>query len=451
VNTSESLSRRPDYRATITVGRPVNPYIRLFILVAIFHAAVLFVVIPAVGAHLRPLYNQNVYADGYDELATNLVQGAGYRFHPDTARTLMREPGYPIFLAGIFLISNYSFAAVKLANMFMALGAAWVMVLIMRRVSSNKMLVLVPPLLFLFHPGTLVAESRGGFEVLFTLLLTAFMLTVYRALESGRPIAYLVSGGVLGLTLLVKSTPMLFPLFLLGYLIIFDRRGSSRLAICRNIALMMVAMFAMLSPWVIRNYSLTGKFVPTASVLGISAHSGQYISTHLSSGYSWADIDRQGAAERKRLARELGYPFKDVEQAYYQAFYSTDDELKFSDFLLHRVIDEYKRTPMLYVRSVRLNLLNLWFAGKTRMATSINVAVQLPYLLLAAAGVVLAVRNGQFKIIAPMVLFIVYFVGVYVAILAQARYSVPLIPFLSILACIALGEARRSSPNIESV
>jgi 4-amino-4-deoxy-L-arabinose transferase-like glycosyltransferase len=446
---SEYLPLRSDYRAAIAVGRPLSSFIGLCILLSILHATVLFVVIPVIGTRLRPLYNQNVYADGYDELATNLVQGHGYRFYPETSQTLMREPGYPIFLAGLFFISGYSFAAVKLANMFMALGAAWIMVLIARRVVSSKMLALVPPLLFLFHPGTLIAESRGGVEVLFALLLALFVLTMYRALEGGHPKEHLVSGGVLGLTILVKSTPILFPVLLLGYLIIFDPRGNSRLKICRNIALMVIAMFAVLSPWVVRNYSVTGKFVPTASVLGISAHAGQYINSHLSSKTSWVDLDHQASEERKRLAQKLGYPFKDVKDSYYEAFYSSDDELRFSSFLLHNVIEEYKRSPMLYVRSVRSNLFNLWFAGKTRIATRINVAVQLPYLLLAAVGIVLALRNRQFKIVAPMVLLIVYLVGVYVAILAQARYSVPMMPFLSILACVTLAEARRTSPDLK--
>jgi asparagine N-glycosylation enzyme membrane subunit Stt3 len=39
-----------------------------------------------------------------------------------------------------------------------------------------------------------------------------------------------------------------------------------------------------------------------------------------------------------------------------------------------------------------------------------------------------------------MILFIVYLVSVHVLILAQARYSVPLVPFLSILAGVAIGE-----------
>jgi len=415
----------------------------LWALTALANAALLFLLIPEFGGRLNPFYGHNVYADGYDQLAASLVAGSGYRFYPDTAPTLMREPGYPLFLAAIFRTFGNNGLAVQAINLCMAVAAAWVVTRIARRVSDDPVMGLGAALLFLFHPGTLIAESRGGVEVLFVLLLTTFLLTVYRALQSHKYTDYLVSGGVLGLTVLVKSTPMLFPPFLLGYLVLFHSRERSRRSHVRNIGLMVAAMFLVLSPWIVRNYGLTGKFVPTASVLGVSAHAGQYICKHLSGGEPWYLLDRQASRERTRLARELGYPFKDVTDGYYQFFYATADEMKFSSLLLNRVIGEYQDSPGLFMKCVGSNMLNIWFAGKTWQSTSMNVAVQLPYLLLSAAGIVLTIRSGGARIIFPLVLLVGYYVAVYVPILAQARYSVSVIPFLSVLASIALVEALR--------
>ena len=84
------------------------------------------------------------------------------------------------------------------------------------------------------------------------------------------------------------------------------------------------------------------------------------------------------------------------------------------------------------------------------MSTGLNVLVQLPYLILAAIGTVVCVKTKRFLAIGPLVLFIVYVVAVYVPILAQARYSVPLVPFLSILASIALVVARGKSATLVS-
>jgi hypothetical protein len=186
-----------------------------------------------------------------------------------------------------------------------------------------------------------------------------------------------------------------------------------------------------------------GKFVPTATVLGISAHAGLYDNTHYTGDESWAMVDRQGARERRRLAQELGYPFKSVADAYFQDFYFSQDEVKFSDYLLKRVVGEYERSPGLFITCVGSNLFNFWFRGKTVASTTMNLVLEIPYLLLAMVGLAVAVRNGQFEAVAPMLLLITYVIAVSVVILAQARYSVPLIPFLSILACIALAGIQR--------
>jgi len=412
----------------------------LGVVTVIVQAILLFIVIPEFSNRLTPFYNQDKSPDGYDILATNLAEGNGYRFYPETAKTLMREPGYPVLLAGFFLVFGHTFAVVKLTNMFLALTTAWLMTLVARRLASSRLLILGSPLLFLFHPGTLIAESRGGVEILFTLFIVLFMLTLYRSTENNRSWDYVLSGGVLGLAVLIKSTPLLFPLFLLAYLLVFERRVNPKATICRNISLMVMAMFVVLSPWIIRNYLLTGKFVPTASILGVSAQAGQYIGTHLSRDNRWVDLDREAARERNKLAQELGYPFKD---GYYQSFYYSQDEVKFYNYLLKRVIGEYQRSPALFLRCVSSNLFNFWFAGKTWKSTILNVIVQLPVLILASAGAVLSVRNGRGKIIATLVLFVIYIVAVSLPILAQARYSVPVIPFLSILACVTLAAAHR--------
>lgn len=415
------------------------------VLVFIVHAAILFVAIPEFSSRITPLYNQNKSPDGYDILARSLVEGNGYRLRPETSPTLMREPGYPIFLAGIFRVFGPGIAAVKLANMVLALASAWLMIKIARKLSASRVLVLVPPLLFLFHPGILIAESRGGVEILFTLLLVLFMLAVYGALDSNKGRDYVLAGAALGLVVSVKSTPILFPCFFFAYLLVFERLRLGKLAICRNVLLMITAMFVVLSPWIIRNYSLTGRFVPTASVLGVSAQAGQYIGTHISPDSRWVDLDQDAARERNDLARQLGYPF---EEGYYQCFYSSRDELRFSDYLLKGVIREYKKSPLLFLRVAGANLFNFWFAGKTWKSTGINELVQLPFLILATVGTVLCVRNNRIKMIGPLVLLIIYIIVASVPILAQARYSVPIVPFLSILACIPVAAAMRGDVNL---
>jgi 4-amino-4-deoxy-L-arabinose transferase-like glycosyltransferase len=411
--------------------RRSNSLLLVGLLTVIVHAVVLFIVIPQAGKRIPIFYSQDRFSDGYDQLAENLAHGNGYRFYPDTAKTLMREPGYPIFLAGLLTLFGNTFAAVKLSNMCLALATAWLMTRLIGRISSSRTLLIAAPLLFLFHPATLIAESRGGVEMLFTFLVVLFLVTLYAAMEHSRWWDYATAGAVLGLTVLVRSTPLLFPLFLLGFLLVSKHRSIAAFAICRNVAVMVVAMFAVLSPWIVRNYDLTGRFVPTASVLGVSAQAGEYICAHRFENKPWYLLDREAAQERSKIALALGYRFEDG--YYYQSFYSTQDEMSFSAYLARQVFGNYARDPLLCAKCMALNVFNFWFEGKTWTTTIMNIVVQLPYLIFAVMGTLVCVKSGRWQTIGPLVLFILYVMAVHMPILAQARYSVPLIPLLSIL------------------
>jgi hypothetical protein len=420
-----------------------NPWIWFGLLIVVLHCGIVFIAIPAVSSRLLPGYNKYIFADGYDQLAANLIAGKGYRFYPDTALTLMREPGFPVLLAGLFLVFGQNILAIKIVNVILAFITAWLTVRITKRLLSqtilrDSFLLFVPPLLFLFNPGTLVAEGRGGVEIIFGFLIAVFILTIYRAIDRGRLWDYAVSGAVLGVTVLVRSTPMLFPMFLLAYQIFLGAARTSKIVICRNVAVMIAVMMCVMSPWIIRNYSLTGRFVPTASVMGVSAQAGQYINEHLFEGKPWWLLDREASRERDKVAAKLGLPFEDGAEGYYQTFYKSNDEIKFSQFLFAAVVNEYKRSPMLLVRSVAQNVFDFWFAGRTWTVTAVNALVQLPYMILAGIGIAYSVKSRGLRSIGPVLLFIGYILAVHVPILAQARYSVPLMPLICSLGAVGL-------------
>lgn len=396
-----------------------------------------FVVIPDLSKQIKPFYNQEGFQDGYDLIAANLADGKGYRLEPDTAETLMREPGYPILLAGLRLTFGPSFTVVEAANVFLTLVAACLLCILARRIVGQGVLSFAPALLFLLHPGTMLAESRGGVEILFTTLVILFAITVYRALETVAYWDYALAGGVLGVAVLVRSTPIVLPAVFLLYLLVVERARTSTWIVFRNIACMTIAVIVVLSPWILRNYRLTRHFVPAASVLGVSAQAGQYICSHITPEKRLVDLDREASRERVRLAEEAGLRHT-PSQTYYQAFYATEDEIIFSQFLFKRVVAEYERRPWLCVKCMAYNAVAFWCAGKTWGSTAINALIQIPFLFLAAAGVVRRIREGRFRAVGPLVLLIAYTMGVSIPILAQARYSVPVIPFVMALAAAGL-------------
>lgn len=405
----------------------------LFIALLIY-AILLFVVVPALSRILGPRYGIG-FADDYDRLAYSLSLGQGFRFGPELAATLMREPGYPFFLAGVFKLFGYSLEAARFANLILAGAAAFFVARLARIIGLKGLAAALAALIFLFHPGTVIAVARGGFEIFFVFVLMLFVLALYRATRTDMTKHYLLAGFLLGLVALTRSTIMLFPFVVWGYFLLAAGSVREWPKHCFRLAVLLGGMTVVISPWIARNYVVSGEIIATTTVQGVAAQTGQHICEGLPSGRGFQELDIEAAYERERLARRLGYSF---EGGYYQYFYRTGDEISFNRHLMRGVVDSYREDPGFWTKCAAQNLFNFWFAGKTRQVTWMNLAVQGPFVLLALAGGYWLWRRRQGRQMALLVLVILYLFAVHVPVHAQARYSVPLIPFLSILASVGL-------------
>jgi hypothetical protein len=121
---------------------------------------------------------------------------------------------------------------------------------------------------------------------------------------------------------------------------------------------------------------------------------------------------------------------------YYPQFYSAADELKFYGHLGDVVKGRYREEPLLLVQVMADNARGFWVRGRTARATALNTVPVLPFLALALWGAIAAWR--QSLPVGPILLLIAALYAAHVPILGQARYHVPLIPLLAILACIPL-------------
>lgn len=398
------------------------------------HAIAMFLVVPLLAHHVTGLYTID-FPDDYDKLAWSLAQGLGYRFFPDTALTLTREPGYPLFLGSLFYFFGYSIEAARAANLVLTAFTVLLLYRLASRLFATRAVAVLVPALFLLHPGVFVAELRGGVESLFMLLVVAFTLLLARAAESARTRDYALAGLLLGLATLVRSTALLFPFFLVVYFFIWPERRPSWAKLGGQLLVLYVATILVLSPWMIRNEQVAGAPIPTASVQPIALHAGQYICSHRTLASGFQQLDLQAALFRREFARAHGLRFKG---GYYQYFYDTQDELTLSRLLSADVVANYKAQPLLLIQCPVENVFNFWFTGKTWSATAMNAVIQLPYLILTILGMRAAVRTGVARRTGIFALFIAYLMLVHVPVHAQARYSVPLVPFLSLFAALPI-------------
>lgn len=93
----------------------------LILAAALFiNAAMLFVALPILGEFLSSRYNLG-FMDLYDQIANNLAQGNGYRVEADMGETMIREPGYPLFLTIVFKIGG----SISGGSISQPVGCAW--------------------------------------------------------------------------------------------------------------------------------------------------------------------------------------------------------------------------------------------------------------------------------------------------------------------------------------
>jgi 4-amino-4-deoxy-L-arabinose transferase-like glycosyltransferase len=402
------------------------------------NALLLFVVIPVTAEMFAGSYRVG-FVDDYDEIANNVASGVGYRLDASMGETMMREPGYPLFLAGVFKIFGYGIDAARVANFLLALATVLLIRRVATKVSDDPAVPVVAALLFLYHPGVLLAEARGGVELLFMFVLLGFALTLHWAVERGLWRHYFIAGMVLGVAVLVRSTPLLLPLFILGFLFLTGRDIAERSRSIANVLVLVLGGATVLSPWIIRNYALVHEFVPTASVRSVAAQEGQYTCEHMTLGDSFQASQADAAEYRNAVARQLGVPFQG---RYYQYFYTPADELTFNRVLGERVRDRYMQNPSLLGKCMAKNLVNFWILGKTWKATAANTLVQGPLVAAAFVGAWLIwkrerARPSAMLMLGILVMLLVYLVAVHAPIIAHARHSIPLVPVLAIFGSAA--------------
>jgi hypothetical protein len=253
-------------------------------------------------------------------------------------------------------------------------------------------------------------------------------------------INFLVAGILLGVTTMVKSTPILFPAFLFGCVLLTRKWHSAFKYWMPRLALMVLGMFVVLAPWIVRNYLLVHQFIPTMTVAGTAAFDGLYACKNYSTDTNMGQLHLEASRQRDEAATRLNLPHR---SRYFQYFYQVADEIRFNQYLLSSMLDEYRNSPTLLLRCSLLNVYNFWFAGRTWASTYLNMLVQIPYLILSAMGIYFFAKGGHGKQMFPILAFAAYFFIVHLPINGIARYSVPLIPFVAIFAGIALDVLRR--------
>jgi hypothetical protein len=79
------------------IHRICKKKLTLISIIFLVHLCLVLLFIPWFVDHYPKLYQINSFPDGYDKVATNLIDGRGYRLFEETSETVMRPPAYVFF------------------------------------------------------------------------------------------------------------------------------------------------------------------------------------------------------------------------------------------------------------------------------------------------------------------------------------------------------------------
>lgn len=203
----------------------------------------------------------------FHELAENLASGRGFTIAGSDV--INRMPGYPVLLAGLYLVTGPSLVAARLLNT--VLGALCVPLVYQlgkqlwgQRVGFGAGAVFAFDPFSMFWPQFLLSENLQILLVtLLCVLLSSSQSSILRAQLAGivGALSILTHPG----TLLVVAAALLWYWFY----------GRGRRFPVRHFVFLALSLLLLMSFWTVRNWTLTGRFVPLTA--GVEASGGGFV------------------------------------------------------------------------------------------------------------------------------------------------------------------------------
>lgn len=383
----------------------------------------------------RSEYVPRTDAEHFDLIARSIADGGawGIPLPPAEGPSAVRAPGYPAFLAAIYVVAgDGAFTAARLANAVLGVAVVALVGLVASQLFGRRV-ALVALAIAAVHPAlALVGSSMQLEPLLVTLSLGAVAATLQHR-RAPRGLRWPILAGVLlGLAALTRELGFLFLPSLAWILWTARPPGIGRWAkqaIAAPLALILVCGL-MIVPWTVRNYLRLDELVPVTTSAGFGLV-GTYNPT--------ADADQA----------QWVTPYQDPATAEVLLAMDHPTELEVDDVLRERALDyvaDHPGYPLEVAFWNTVRLFDLDGGDYSRFIAPFlpypnyltDLAIWCSYLVLAAAVVGAFLRAARRAPLALWLVPVVIFVFMVVTLPASIRYRASLEPFLIFLAALAV-------------
>ena len=270
--------------------------------------------------------------------------------------TMFLVPGYPVFEAGVFaLAGGKSYTAVRMVQLALGLLTVFMGYRIASRFLRGRSL-LFAGLFMAIYPFELYYEAIPATQGLFVPCFLGAVLLSLRLLEKPAPERAVAAALVWVISFYVR--PVAIPFAVLLAVVLLLRERFSRRSI-GTVALMVATTLVALSPWAIRNRSISGELrvMPTQGGLNLWETHGRIFSSHFEDEMAGASL--------------LYEPIRRI----YSGRLSRTDLVEFPDFTDE---PEWVRDTILYERSLAFIAANPVLYGHLVLVRFVELFKPLP-------------------------------------------------------------------------
>ena len=361
------------------------------------------------------------YSGFYKPLAENILAGKGFILGDGKN---IDAPGYPFFLALIFLLARFlqigELQLIVFFNLLLTAVSACLLYLLAKHLFDKK-IALVASFLWLTYPFSLWFIKNPNTEVPFIVLFFLGLWLYLSALKKEQIRLIFLTGLILGVAALVRPSAWLFVvLAIIIFLLTSWNKSNLRISLTKRIGLvtfLIIGALVIILPWEVYVFSETGRLIPLATGGGAAMVDG------LTFGL------RTGAAGDQVVLP--GDVLALMERAKGESLLTIPQVLQ---FLGTELVEE----PLAFFKLIGLKILRSWYATSQMWWEGRILLVQLVYLSSGLAGLIYSLRRYKEKIkeIIFMLAVISYFWALAIIALSILRYMVPAMGLVFIFSAI---------------
>ncbi|MCX7956842.1 MAG: glycosyltransferase family 39 protein [Endomicrobia bacterium] len=338
-------------------------------------------------------------APSWDAVGWNFLQRGSF-LEANGLPTAIRPPIYPLFLSKVYFLFGRNYMIVFLLQSlissftntiifiwfcsFFDLGTSFL---------AAVFCSIWPP--FIVYSGIICSET------LFMFLFIIFLVTFYKAYMKNNLGLYFISGALLGLTNLTRSTLILYPLFLLFFMYLFRYKIE---IILKTLLIFLISILVIL-PWTIRNYRVFDRFLLVNVSAGELFWSGTYL--------PWDGICKHNRDEEFFRMFNLENP--------------VDNERK----MFREGIKNIFNNPLGFIKLSIKKFFRFWFKPvgeevlrkRSKIFTYLLYSVQIFFVIFFWYFLLINLKN---KLHLPIIVLVLYFTIMHNLLSPIPRYRLPL-------------------------